>query len=259
MRLGFPESFFWFVTIGLEIILAALVLRRRGFQSLPFFTLYVLLNTFQSFLVWAVYRWMGFNSLPAAYVAWSSQAILLVGKQAVCAELCWKILRKRPKLFWTMVRDLLVVVGACVVLYTAFDFLRKIFHVPSAILSIERGFELAIALVLLFLLRIAFRYDIRIKRALFLIATGLCLHSLVLTVNDTFLDWLSGNFPWWNDFRLVAFHVALSLWIWAFVTRDFDADDEPVPPVPALYAEHAEEVSRKLRSLERDLEEVARK
>jgi hypothetical protein len=259
MRLGATESFLWYVTIGLEIILAVLVLRRRGFHRLPFFTFFVLLSALRSSLLWAVYRWVGFNSLPALYVAWSSQAILLFSRGTVCAELCWKILRKRPNLFSTMVRDLLVVIGACVVLYTAFDYVRKSFHIQSSALAIERGLALTIALVLILFSRVAFRYDVRIPRALFLVGAGLCFHSLVLAVNDTFLDSLNGSFPWWNDFRLVAFHVALSLWIWAFLTRDFDPDDKPVPPIPTFYAEHAEEVSRKLRSLERDLEEVVRK
>ncbi len=259
MRLGSPESFFWFVTIGLEIILTVFVVRRRGVRRLPFFTFYVIINTLQSFFVWAVYRWMGFNSLPALYVAWSSQAILLIAKEAACAELCWKTLRKRPKLFWTMVRDLLVVVGACVILFTAFDSLRKILRVSSSVLAIERGLELAIAVVLFFLLGVALRYGVGIPRSLFLIATGLCFHSLIVAVNDTFIVWLKGNFPWWNDFRLVAFHVALLLWIWAFATGDFESDDKPVSPVPTFYAERAEEVSRKLRSLEKDLEEIVRK
>src|SRR4030081_2163801 len=113
MRFGASESFLLYVTVGLEIILAVLVLRRRGFHSLPFFTFYVLLNTLQAFLLWAVYRWIGFASRPASYAYWCSQAILLLSREAVCAELCWKTLRKRPNLFWTMVRDLLAVVGAC--------------------------------------------------------------------------------------------------------------------------------------------------
>ncbi len=161
-----------------------------------------------------------------------------------------------------MIRDLLVLVGACLVLYTAFDSLRKIFRVPSSILALERGLELTIAVVLILLLRVAFRYDLRIKRGHFLIATGICFYSLVQTVNDTFLDSLNFKFPWWNAFRIIAFQVALLLWIWAFLTRDFDSDDKPVPPVPTLYAVHAEEVSRKLRSLEedlKDLQEIVRK
>ncbi|SRR6266404_835664 len=259
MRLGASESFLWYATIGLEVILAMVVLRRRGFHSLPLFTVYVLLNTLQAFLLWAVYRWMGFNSLPAFYVSWSTHEILLIARGTVCAELCWKILRKRSKLFWTMVRDLLLLVGACLVLYTAFDSLRKIFRVPSSILAFERGLELTIAVVLILLLRVAVRYDLRIKRCPFLIATGICFYSLVQTVNDTFLDSLNFKFPWWNGFRIVAFQVALLLWIWAFATQDFDSDDKPVPPIRTLYAEHAEAVSRRLRSLEKDLEEIVRK
>ncbi len=70
---------------------------------------------------------------------------------------------------------------------------------------------------------------------------------------------MNGKFPGWNAFHIVAFHVALLLWIWAFATGDFESDDKPVPPVPTFYAERAEEVSRKLRSLEKDLEEIVRK
>jgi len=259
MRYGASESFLWYATIGLEIILAALVLRRRGFHSLPLFTVYVLLNTLQAFLLWAVYHWMGFKSLSAFYVGWSTHEILLIARGAVCAELCWKILHKRSKLFWTMVRDLLVLVGACLALYTAFDSLRKIFRVPSSILAFERGLELTIAVVLILALRVAVRYDLRIKRAPFLIATGICFYSLVQMVNDTFLDWLNFKFPWWNAFRIVAFQVALLLWIWAFASQDFDSDDKPAPTRPVFYAERSEEVSQKLRSLEKDLQEIVRK
>jgi hypothetical protein len=250
-----------YVTVGLEIILAVLVLRRRGFHSLPLFTLYVLLITLQGFLLWAVYRWLGYASRPAFYAYWCSQAILLLSRGAVCAELCWQALRKRPKLFWTLARDLFVTVGACIVLYTAFDSVQKIFrlHRPSFVLAIERGFALAIAVILLCLLRIALRYSIRIQRGPLLIAVGLCFYSLVQTVNNTFLDWLRGSFSWWNDFHIVAFQVALLLWIWAFLTRDFDSGDNSVPIVPTFYAELAEEVSQKLRSLEKDSEEIARK
>jgi hypothetical protein len=259
MRFGASESFLLYGTVSLEIVLAVLVVRRRGFHNLPFFTFYVLLNTLQAFLLWAVYRWIGFNSLPAFYVAWSTQLLLLIARGAMCAELSWQVLRKRPKLFWNLSRDVLAVVGACVVLYGAFDSVRKIFHVPSFVFAIERGLELAIAVVLISLLLIALRYSIRIQRGPLLIAAGLCFYSLVQTVNNTFLDWLRGNFSWWNDFHIVAFQVALLLWIWAFATGDFDSDDKPVPVVPTFYAKHAEEVSQKLRSLDKDLEEIVRK
>jgi hypothetical protein len=259
MRFGASESFLLYVTVSLEIVLAVLVLRRRGVHNLPFFTFYVLLNTLQAFLLWAVYRWIGFNSLPAFYVAWSTQALLLIARGAMCAELCWQVLRKRPKLFWNLSRDVLAIVGFCVVLYGAFDSVRKIFHIPRSVLAIERGLELAIAVVLISLLLLALRYSIRIQRGPLLIAAGLCFYSLVQTVNNTFLDWLRGNFSWWNDFHIAAFQVALLLWIWAFATGDFDSDDKPVPVVPTFYAKHAEEVSQKLRSLDKDLEEIVRK
>jgi hypothetical protein len=261
MQLGPSESFLWYVTVSLEIILAVLVLRRRGFRSFPFFTSFVLLSTLRTFLLWVVYRWIGFRSLPTSYVAWSTQGLLLITRAAICAELCWRVLRKRPKLFWTLARDVLVAIGAGVSVYTGFDSVRKIFHLhrPSSALAVERGIELAIAVVLISLLLLAFRYKIQVQRGPFLIATGLCFYSLVQTLNNTFLDWLSGNFSWWNDFRIVAFQVALLLWIWAFASRDFDSDDQPVPVVPRLYAQHAEEVSRKLRSLDGDLEEIVRK
>jgi hypothetical protein len=261
MRSGASESFLLYVTVGLEIILAVLVLRRRGFQNLPFFTFYVFLITLQGLFLWAVYRWLGYMSRPAFFAYWSSQTILLLSRGAVCAELCWQVLRKRPKLFWTLARDLFVTVGAGIVLYTAFDSIQKIIQLqrPSFVLAIERGFALAVAVVLICLMGVARRYSIRIQRGPLLIAAGLCFYSLVQTVNDTFLDWLRGKFSWWNDFHIVAFQVALLLWIWAFVTQDSDVHDKPVPIVPWSYAEQVVEVSRKLRSMEEELEETARK
>jgi len=258
MQLGTSVSFLWYVTLGLDVILVALVVRRRVFRSLPFFALFVFFSTLRSFSLWAVYGWLGFSSRPAWYVAWFTQAVLLIGRGAVCAELCWHVLRRSPGL-WSVARGVLVTIGVAIAIYAGIDSLHPIFQIHYPIVPAERGLELAIAVVLISLLLVAQRYKIRIQRTSFLIVAGLCFYSLVQTLNNTFYHVLTNYFPWWNSFRIVSFHITVLLWIWAVATWYSTSDEEPLQMVPNLYEEHAEEVSRKLRSLDEDLEEITRK
>jgi hypothetical protein len=258
MHLGAPSSLLWYVTISLDVILVAFVLRRRVFRSLPFFALFVFLSTLRSLVLWGVYRWLGFTSRASWFVAWSTQAVLLISRGAVCAELCWHVLRRSTGL-WPVARGVLVAIGMAIVLYAGLDSLRAVFHISDLVTPAERGLELAIAVVLISLLFVAHRYRISIPRTHLLLVTGLCFYSLVQMLNNTFYQQLTSYFPWWSNSRIVAFQFALLLWIWAFATHDSDSYDKPIVAVPNLYAEHADEVSRKLRSLDKDVEEIVRK
>jgi len=148
--------------------------------------------------------------------------------------------------------------GLIIAAYAAVDSLRSIFRIYSLIVAAERGIELAVAVVLISLLFFSSRYGIRIQRAPFLLATGLCFYSVVQTLNNTLYHGLTNYFPWWNNFRIIAFQIALFLWIVA-LTGPSGSDDKPVQGVPNLYEKHAEEVSGRLRAIDKDLEEIMRK
>jgi hypothetical protein len=259
MQLDASVSFLWSVTISLDVILVVLVVRRRVVHSLPFFALFVVISTLRSLVLWATYRWLGFASLPSQDIVWSTQVVLLVGRAAVCAELCWSVLRRSTGL-WSVARGVLVAIGVAIAAYAVLDSFRSIFRLYYLFVAAERGLELAVAVVLLSLLLIANRYKVPLQRTHFLLLAGLCFYSLVQTINNAaFYYGLANYFAWWNSFRMVSFQLTQLVWILAFATPESDADDKPLQMVPNMYEEHAEEVSRKLRDLEEDLEEIVRK
>jgi hypothetical protein len=259
MQLNAVASLLWYLTISSEVVLAALVLRRRAFRSFPFFAFYILLCVPRSLFVWAMYRWAGYASRPAFYAYWSTQAILLIARGLASAELPWQVLRNRPRLLWTLARDVLLALGVLGFLYAAFDFVRDILRITNLILAVERDLELTIAIILICFLLLAPRYKIAIQRAHFLLAVGLCLYSLVQAAIDSLLYWLPRQFALWSNLHTIAFQIALVLWILAFKGRADETEDEPVQMIPDLYEQHAEEVSLRLRALENDLEEITRK
>ena len=255
MHLAPYTAFLWYITIGLELILAALVLRRKTFDNFPFFVIYVLLSALRSISLWGVYRWAGYGSRMASDVFWVTEAMQLTCRVSVCAELCWKVLGKYPKLFRYLAIEVLVTTSAGVAVYTTVDSLRVILQVTHLVLALERGIEFAIAVVLISLLLIALRYGIVLQRAPMLLVSGLCFYSFVQVVDISFVRWLADNFPLWNDIRLVSFHVALLLWILALVKKDSVPDKRPVALSAQVYNRHVDIVARQLQELNEELEE----
>jgi hypothetical protein len=265
MQVSSSVSFLWYVTISLDIILAALVVRRRVIYKFPFFTLFILISTARSLLLWMVYRQTGYASLFAFYVAWSTQALLLIGRGAVCAELCWRVLSPFSGL-WSVARRVLVGIGVILAIYTAIDSLRAVastsnflLGVEQEILAAERGLELSIATVLVSLLLVALRYRTSIPRTPLLLVTGLCFYSLVQTLNTASTHWQMPYISTWNGFRMIPFQVALALWILAFARKDSGFSQHPIEMVPEVYDMNVEKVSQDLRSLNEDLEELIRR
>jgi hypothetical protein len=273
MQLGSSVSLLWCLTISLDTVLAILVLRRRVFGDFPLVVLYALISPLRALVLFAVYHWTGYLSHPAFYVAWFTQALLLICRGTVCAELCRQVLQRYSGL-WSLARRVLATSVVAIAVYVAVDALRV--SVPSVtliggfgrgMLAAERGTELTISFVMLSLLLAALRYGIAIRRTPLLLVIGLCFYSLVQTINNVLLPCLdsilhqrdAGQFSWWNDFRIVSFQITLVLWILAFVSKTPAPREKAIEMVPEVYAKHAEKVSQELRTLEKELEEVARR
>jgi hypothetical protein len=258
MQLDASVSLLWSFTISLDVILVVLLVRRRVFHSLPFFVLFVVISTLRSLVLLATYHWFGYASVPYYNVAWSTQAVLLISRGAVCAELCWHVLQRSSGL-WSVARGVLIAIAVAIAAYAGLDSLRSMFRIHNLIAPAERGLELAIAAVLITLLLMAHRYKISIRRETLLLVTGLCFYSLVQTLNNAFYEGLTNYVPWWTSFRIVSFQLTQLVWILAFVTPESTPGNEPLVMVPNVYEEQAEEVSQRLRSLEEELEEIVRK
>ncbi len=246
----------WTLTLILEGLLCVLVFHRRLWRRLPLFTLYVLLKFLVTTALWLVYDGLGFDSDFARYVFWSTQAVLLTARASLCAELCLLVFKSRPGL-WFHVRRVLIAIAAAILVYATIHAYHQVSAVTNFILTLERGLELTVAVVLTSFLLIANRYRIPMERVPSLIAIGLCIHSAFQILNNTlFKHWLDPYFSWWNNVQMVSFQVALIIWL--FALRKPLPEIRPAPtllPKSSYYA-YARLIRDRLKDLDRRVQEV---
>jgi hypothetical protein len=126
-------------------------------------------------------------------------------------------------------------------------------------LTLERGLELNIAIVLTLFLLIANRYKIQMERVPFIIAFGLCMHSAFLILNNTLLQhWLNlGNyFSWWNNAQMVSFQVALAIWLFALKSPLPETQPAPTLLPRETYHLYKRLIGQRLKNLDRNIQEV---
>lgn len=248
----------WNLSIILEGMLCAFIVRRRLWRLLPLFTVYLLLNLLLTIALWLVYKSFGDDSRFVFYFFWSKQSLLLVARAVVCAELCLLAFRSRPGL-WLHVRRVLIAITAGILVYAAIDAFRQIPIVESFVLALQRSLELTVAIVLTSLLVIANRYRIPMERVASLVALGMCIHSTFQILNNTLLKhWLDPYFSWWNNVQIVSFQVALVIWL--FALRRPLAETKPAPMLlpEDVYHSYVGRIGQRLKDLIRDIQEVTK-
>jgi len=248
----------WNLSIILEGILCAFIVRRRLWRLLPLFTVYMFLNLFVTIALWLVYKSFGDDSRFVFYFFWSKQSLLLAARAGVCAELCLLAFRPRPGL-WLHVRRVLIAITAGILVYAAIDAFRQVSVVESFVLALQRSLELTVAILLTSLLVIANRYRIRMERFPSLVALGMCIHSTFQILNNTLLKhWLDPYFSWWNNVQIVSFQVALVIWL--FALRRPLPETKPAPKLlpKDVYHSYSRLISQRLKDLDRDIQEVTK-
>jgi hypothetical protein len=213
MHLTFFENVLWAFGTALKVVLCIAVFYRRLHKLLPFFSGYVALLVIEVAVVWSVYRVWGYTSGAAWYTYWCSVGIVLMARCAVIAELCWVSLRNYPAV-WSLVRKVLAVLTVLVLGYAVISTYQTKVSVAAFVLSAESASEIAILVVLAALLVLASRYNVPLGPMERCIALGLAVFSAVQVVNDSFMErWMTQHFHWWNSTRVIAFDVALVIWL----------------------------------------------
>ena len=200
------------ITFLLNAGLVTLLLSRKNHKVFPFFFCYVLLNVIQGIALLAAYRVWGFTSLPSILVAWGTQLLVVVVRALAVAEMCYQVLAKYQGV-WKHAR-LLLLVGAGVIAALACGFSRGNWR--SAILSFDRGLELAMASTIVLLFVFAKYYEVRLEPAVRTLATGFFLFSGFQVLNNTIAErWLFHSTVLWNLLGTLTFLASLLLWTWA--------------------------------------------
>lgn len=233
-------------TFLLNAGLVVLLLSRKNHKVVPFFFYYVLLNVIQGIALSAAYRVWGFTSLPSILVAWGTQLLVLVARALAVAEICHQVLARYQGV-WKHAR-LLLLVGAAAITALAWGFSQG--NLRSAILSFDRGLELAIASTIVLLFVFVKYYEVQLEPAVRTVATGFFLYSGFQVLNNTIAErWLLHSNMLWNLLGTLTFLASLLLWIWALrLTVQYTA------PVPELlpgdrYRAMSPAINARLKSL----------
>ena len=217
----------------MKFLLCALVFYRRLYKRLPFFSLYAVLLVVEVTLVWWVYREWGYRSIPAWYTYWCASALVLLARFLVVAELCWTSLGTYHAI-WPLARKILILIAVVTLSYAAFTAFRtKPSPLATFVLSSEQALEISFAFILVALAGFGARYMAVLRPVERNIVIGLGAYSCFQVINNTFMqEWMSQYFHWWVSVRVVAFDIAMLVWI-----IPLRKALPPVEPGPTLISE----------------------
>jgi len=213
MHLSLFENLLWAFGTALKALLCIVVIYRHLYRRLPLFSIYVALLVAEVAVVWSVYRVWGFTSRFAWYTGWCAAGVVLLARGLAVAELCWTSLRNYPAI-WSLVRRLLVFVAVVVLSFAATTAYQNKSPVAAFVLTADRGSEISILVVLVALLVVGVRYNVPLGRVERSIVLGIGIYSAFQVVNDSFMgQWMTRYLHWWNSTRVIAFDVALIIWL----------------------------------------------
>lgn len=239
----------------LELAVFSLAIRRKTFKDLPLFSIYLATLVASEIARWVVYRVTTLDSRPSFETYWTTQALLVAFRALVVYEIC-RVLLRPYKGIWRLCQPFLLTVGGVLVLDAALA-ARDSHQAATAILTAERGLELAALAILLFGLAFCKYYGARIDGHLLWIGLGLGFYSAVQVANNTFMQQgLGWYFSVWENLRLISFNIATVCWLVALLKPLPAAQAVPVMLSQREYEILAPQVTARLRELNTRLLEM---
>ncbi len=202
----------WITGIGLQVLLAAVLLYRRTWRRFPLFAAYVFFNLFEAAIVYSVAG----NKFAYFYTYWACEAISTVLGFAIVYEIFTALfsthlaLRKLASTVFGVAIMLLVVVGI-VVIYAQPQ--AEGSSVASAIMVVAEASRIVELGLLMFLFLFSTAFGLHWRAHVFGIALGLGLFAAVDLVNVTLRSYF-GNvaIDILNFARVATFCLSLLMW-----------------------------------------------
>jgi hypothetical protein len=240
--------FLRYIPLGLLAVLLFLMLRNRAYKVCPWFFAYV------AFGVSADVARFVFDSYPRAYYAtyWITEAGYCVLGILVMYELLRMVLRNLARRWWArLIFPAALVVGISLSLARAHAVPPQFGGFLYFLVAAEIAVRLVQALIFIGLVAIILIMGLRWRRYPLGIAAGFGGYSFVaLLMNMKFYDFGTRFRSLFNLASLVAYSLAVLIWIWFF-----RAPQEPDPELPAPTPE---ELSQYQATLEQYLDWLRR-
>jgi hypothetical protein len=252
------QNFLWIVGTALKLVLCALVFARGLHRRLPLFSLYVALVVLDDVALRWTYHHFGYTSPAAKHEYWLSLGVVLFARILAVAELCWRGQRNSPAV-WLITRRMLAILAFAMLVYAVIAAASNSSPAITFLLTVERGLDLGIAVILVALLRLGLRYGVWLGEVERKVLLGFSVYSTFQIVNNTFMrQWMMRYFHWWVSASVVSFEVALLIWI-APLLRPLPP---PAPP-PTLFSEEEsvtmlKQVLEHMRRIAEEMKRIAR-
>jgi hypothetical protein len=242
--------------IALEAGVCGLALHRGLYGRFRLFTIYLCALIPCDIIRWIPILTLGLQSQAAFWTYWITQALLMLLRAAAIVELCHYVLGPYPGV-WRLCRAVLISISAIIVSTAVLTVEPRGPWITRAILTTERGMELAILGTVLFALVFCRYYRISVGFVNGFLALGFGLYSAIQVANNTFLNhWLEHYLRYWGEVRVQGFNIVLLIWMGALWKPLPAAERAPLLLDPRVYAELTPQVSIRLRQLNSRLEEM---
>lgn len=183
-NMAFSLRLIWGGIVGLQIIVLAIMVRKKLFREFPCLFAYLVVALLQTPIIYLVYAVAGYQSWVAYRVGWTSQSVVVVARWFAVCELCYAILGQYRGI-WALAWRALVAFGSASLFAALFwgghDFIRLVSTFDLAI-------ELSAATVMtVFFLFVRF-YEVDVIAPLRSITLAFCLYSCFRALNDVVLQ-----------------------------------------------------------------------
>lgn len=243
----------WGLATALTLFLLVQILLLRAHEKYPLFTAYLCANLLQTAVGVYLYQTYGYKTIYGYRVAWTTQAIVVIGRGFAAAEICHRILGKF-KGIWALAVRILIACGGIVLISTLY-FGAKSYQL--AVITLEMSLEAFIATWIVGLLLFARYYAVPIELAAGMMGLGLGLLSCCKLLNDLLFERrVQSYLGTWNYVSSAAFVGILLLWNWALRKPATHTVQEPQLNKVQVYQSLIPQVNLKLLKLNQQLSQM---
>ncbi len=249
---------FWAAGTVLELLCLIWIWRRSLHRQLPWFTVYLGLVLTADLAAWWLWHRAGYTDPLVFYIHWSFEALLLVARALVIAEICRDTLAAYAGI-WNLSRLFLLATAIALVLIAVGNAWGSRDALPAFIYAAQHGLEIAAVGIILVLLAVCHYYRVPVRRVTLWIAYGIGFYASVqIALLAALQVWGNEAIPAFSSIRAASYLFALGAWLTAAVRARTEHVPGPVLLPSGIYEQTAPQVNEQLQKLNARLLEILR-